>query len=286
MRFVYGFAGVFLALGFVLYPILALSFSSGAPAPFNGGPNSSGSPNPTCTACHGDFDLNSGDGSVSVEGPASFAPGETIELVITVDNTTPPLPGGAGSRQGFEVSAQLPDGTHVGTLGFDGVLTQLASGNEDYVTHTSAGNELSSWTVSWTAPVDAPDAVTFYAAGNAANGDFGTSGDYVYTSELTIPRSSVSNEVEAAPLAVRIDALYPNPFVESAQVAYTLERAVPVSVTLYDGVGRVVRVLEDGVRGAGAHTARVEAAGLAAGVYFVEVRTPEARISRPLTLGR
>ncbi|MEP0548657.1 MAG: choice-of-anchor V domain-containing protein [Rhodothermales bacterium] len=284
MRFVYGFAGVFLALGLVLYPLLALSFSSGAPATFNGGPTTDGGFNPTCVVCHGSFELNSGDGSVSIEAPASFLPGETIDIVVTVENTTPPA--GGGNRQGFELSAQLPDGTHVGTLGFDNVLTQLASGNEDYVTHTSAGNELSTWTIPWTAPVDAPDAVTFYAAGNAANGDGSLSDDYIYTTTLTVPRAAVANEDGAAPLAARIESVYPNPFVESAQVAYTLVQAGPVTVTLYDGVGRVVRVLEDGARGAGDHTARVEASGLAAGVYFVEVRTPDARMSRPLTLGR
>ena len=287
MRFVYGFAGVLLAFGFVLYPILAVSYSSGAPPGFNGGPNESGGFNPACVVCHSSFALDSGTGSVSITAPASFVPGETISIEIAVVNTTPPLDGGVGSRQGFELSAQLADGTHVGELvPVDAENTQIASGDPRYLTHTTTGNQLSSWTVEWIAPEDAPEEVTFYVAGNAGNGGEGPAGDYIYTDAVTVPRMNVANEDGAAPLAVRIDAVYPNPFVASAQVAYTLERAEPVTVTLYDGVGRVVRVLEDGVRGAGAHTAPVEAQGLAAGVYFVEVRTAEARMTRPLTLGR
>lgn len=288
MRFVYGFAGVFLALGLVLYPMLAVSYSSGAPAPFNGGPSSESTFNPTCVVCHGSFALDSGTGSVSIDAPATFVPGETLSFTVTVDNTTPALPDGVGNRQGFQVSAQLPDGTHVGELVLaDTDATKFADGNPDYVTHTAAGNQLSTWTVEWTAPTeDVPGAVTFYAAGNAGNGGDGPGGDYIYTTTATVERSSVANEAETAPLVARIDAVYPNPFVESATVAYTLEEALPVTVTLYDGVGRVVRTLDDGVRGAGAHTLRLDGIGLAAGVYFVEVRTPETRTTRPLTLGR
>lgn len=283
MRLVYGLVGTLLALGFVLYPALAISFSSGAPAAWNGSPGSNG----VCTACHTSFDLNSGTGSVSIEAPESFVPGETLSFTVAVDNTTPLFPDAPHLRQGFEVSVHDADGNHVGELGLvDADHTQFASGDSSYVTHTAAGNELAEWTVAWTAPADAPDAVTFYVAGNAGNGGNGSEGDYIYTTELTVPRMTVSNEDEAAPLVARVDAVYPNPFARTATVDYTLERALPVTVTLYDGLGRAVRVLEEGARSAGAHTVRVEAGDLPAGVYFVEVRTPESRTARPLTLNR
>ena len=54
--------------------------------------------------------------------------------------------------------------------------------------------------------------------------------------------------------------------------------ATAVTVTLYDALGRAIRVLEDGTKGAGAHAVRVAAEGLAAGVYFVEVRARTARV--------
>ena len=285
MRFVYGSAGILLALGFVLYPILAVSYSFGAPPTANGSPVSLATGIGVCTACHISYELNSGTGSVTIDAPATFMPGETITFTVTVDNTTPPAP---TSRQGFQVSVEDDAAVaHVGTLEIvDADNTRFASDEANYVTHTAAGNQQTSWTVSWTAPDDPPENVTIYAAGNAANGNSSPTEDYIYTDAVTLQRSTVANEHEAAPLAARIDAVYPNPFVESARVTYTLERAVPVTVTIYDGVGRVVRVLDDGVHGAGTHAARVDAAGLAAGVYFVEIRTPEERMSRPLTLGQ
>ena len=279
----YGFAGVLLTLGFVLYPALAISFSFGAPAAWNGSPGSNG----VCTACHSSFELNSGTGSVSIAAPESFVPGETISIVIAVDNTTPLFPGAPHLRQGFEVSVHDADGNHVGAFEItDAEHTQFAGGDSSYVTHTGAGNELSEWTMNWTAPEDAPDAVTFYVAGNAGNGGESSLGDYIYTTELTVPRTTVANEDEAAPLVARVEAVYPNPFVRTATVDYTLERPLPVTVTLYDGLGRAVRVLEEGARSAGAHAVRVEAGDLPAGVYFVEVRTPESSVTRPLTLAR
>lgn len=285
MRLVYGFSGVLLTLAFVLYPLFAMSNSFGAPPLANGSPVSMATGIGVCTACHISYELNSGTGSVSIDAPATFMPGETITFTITVDNTTPPA---TSPLQGFQVSVEDDAAVaHVGTLGIaDAVNTRFASDEEKYVTHTSAGNQQTSWTVNWTAPVDAPDAVTIYAAGNAANGNTSPTDDYIYTDAVTLMRSTVANEDEAAPLAVRIDAVYPNPVATAAQVAYTLDQALPVTVTLYDGVGRVVRVLESGVRTSGAHTTPVDVQGLAAGIYFVEVRTPESRISRPLTIGQ
>lgn len=286
MRLAYGFTGVLLTLGFVLYPLLAVSYSSGAPPTANGSPVSIASGGiGVCTACHFTYDLNEGDGSVTIDAPETFVPGATITFTVTVDNTTPPA---TEPKQGFEVSVEDDEAVaHVGTLVIvDDVNTRFASDEQDYVTHTTVGNQQTSWTVGWTAPDDAPETVTIYVAGNAANGNFSPTDDYIYTSSATLSRMTVASEDAAAPLVARVDAVYPNPFARRATVDYTLERPLPVTVTLLDGLGRVVRVLEEGVRSAGAHVVQVDAAGLADGIYFVEVRTPEARVARPVTVSR
>ncbi len=285
MRFLYGLVGVAFALALVLYPMLAVTFPEGAPPGYNGAP---GAPGGNCTSCHFSFELNSGTGSVSIDAPATFAPGETITFTVAVDNTTEPVPDGLGLRQGFEVSVQ--DGeTIVGTLGLaDTGNTQFASGDGNYVTHTEDGNQLSEWTVQWTAPADsvAPESVTIYAAGNAGNGGEGFFGDYIYTDSTVVTRRTVANEDEAAPLAARLEAVYPNPVTAAATVAFTLDRPRPVAVTLYDGLGRTVRVLSEGPRAAGPHTLRLATDGLPAGVYFVEVRTADGADLRPVTVVR
>jgi hypothetical protein len=286
MRLVYGLAGVLLALGIVLYqPPVAVSNSSGSQPLFNGSPVTIDQGGALCTACHSSFEPNEGTGSVTIDAPSTFMPGETITFTVTVDNTTPPV---GTLKQGFQVSVEDDAAVeHAGTLVIvDDENTRFSSGEQKYVTHTTAGNAQTTWTVGWTAPTDAPETVTIYAAGNAANGNFAPTGDYIYTTSATLSRSGVSNEEEATPLVARVEAIYPNPFVRAATVELTLERATPVTVTLYDGLGRAIRILEEGTIGAGAHTVRVERDGLAAGVYFIEVRTPEAVTTRPITLAR
>ncbi len=285
MRLLYGFLGVAFALALVLYPLLAVTFPEGAPPGFNGAP---GAPGGNCTSCHFSFPLNSGTGSVSISAPETFTPGDTLTFTVAVDNTTEPLPDGFGPRQGFEVSVQVGEEI-VGTLVIaDTINTQFAGMDTSYVTHTFEGNQVAEWTVQWVAPADsvAPDAVTIYAAGNAGNGGQSFFGDYIYTDSTVVAKRTVATEGEAAPLAARIAAVYPNPFASAATVAYTLDRPMPVAVTLYDGLGRAVRVLAEGARGAGPHEVRLAAGGLPAGVYFVEVRTEVGSEVRPVTLVR
>lgn len=284
MRFAYGLAGLALVLAFVFYPILVLSFSSGAQAERNGSPVSLANGGGDCTLCHTSFEVNSGTGSVTIDAPKTFMPGETITFTVTVDNTTPPV--GTESRQGFQVSVEDDAAVaHVGTFVIvDDENTQVMGDN--YVTHKSAGTGQSTWSVGWTAPEDAPETVTIYAAGNAANFNFGPSGDYIYTTSETMQRAAVSNEPEATPLAARLDAIYPNPFAESATVAFTLDRAMEVTVTLYDGVGRAVRTLRSGQSAAGPQTVDVRAGDLAAGTYFVQVRSEVGTEVLPVTLAR
>lgn len=286
MRLVYSIAAVLLTLGIVFYqPPMAVSSSSGANPLFNGSPVSLANGGSLCTACHSSFDPNEGTGSVTIDAPSTFMPGETITFTVTVENTTPPV---GTPKQGFQVSVEDDAAVeHAGTLVIvDDENTRFSSGEQDYVTHRSAGNEQTTWTVGWTAPADAPESVTIYAAGNAANGDFSLGGDYIYTASATLARSGVANEEDATPLVARVEAIYPNPFVRAATVDYVLESATPVTVTLYDGLGRAIRVLDEGAKGAGTHTAQVRGEGLAAGVYFVEVRTPESVTTRPLTVAR
>lgn len=286
MRLVYGIAGVVLTLGVLLYqPPMAVSNSSGAQPLFNGSPVTIADGGALCTACHTSFEPNEGTGSVMVDAPETFMPGETITFTVTVDNTTPPV---GTPKQGFQVSVEDDAAVeHAGTLVIvDDQNTRFSSTEQNYVTHTTAGNAQTTWTIGWTAPEDAPESVTIYAAGNATNGNFSPTGDYVYTTSATVMRTTVANEDEATPLVARVESIYPNPFVRAATVELTLERVTPVTVTLYDGLGRALRVLEEGTLGAGTHTVQVERDGLTAGVYFVEVRTPEAVTTRPVTLAR
>ncbi len=271
--------GVLVALGAASFPFLALTNSGGAPPGFSG-------PEQNCQVCHNSFDLNSGTGGVAIEAPATFVPGAVIPLTVTVTNTTTPLP---VVRQGFEASVRDAADLQVFLDSFevDDVTVRRTSGNERFVTHTAAGNTATSWTFNWVAPAGgAPDSVRIYAAGNAANGNSGLSGDYVYTTSVTIVRASVSAEPPPEPFALVLSPVAPNPVRESARAAYTLGRSAAVAVRLLDGQGRTVRLIESGPRAAGAHALALDASGLAAGAYFLAVETAQGRRVQPLTVVR
>jgi len=61
---------------------------------------------------------------------------------------------------------------------------------------------------------------------------------------------------------------YPNPFAGEALIHYRITRDAPVRLTVHNALGQEVAVLDDGVRPAGWHSMRFDAAGLPEGVYF------------------
>ncbi|MCO6511839.1 MAG: hypothetical protein J5I65_13695 [Aridibacter famidurans] len=145
-----------------------------------------------CTACHTDFLVNSGSGSISITGvPQTVSPGEEIPVTVTVNQED-------GVIFGFQLTVIDENGAEAGSLSLpkqNPAEMQIVEGvvNTDtrhYVEHTSQGIQPSefgtrSWTFNWTAPLSDPGPVTFYAAGNAANSDGDTTGDFIYTTSQT-----------------------------------------------------------------------------------------------------
>lgn len=268
--------------------LLAWTFSSGAPPRQTGAPVPGGGVEANCTTCHVTFELNSGTGSVTVSGPETYLPGETVTLTVTVDNTTELA--GDQLEQGFQVTVKDAAFEPTGTLGLaDDVRTQFAWDDPAYVTHTSEGSLASSWTVTWTAPAtDPPAEVTAYAVGNAANGDGGTGGDYVYTDAFTMRARGVANEDERLPTALRVEAPYPNPLPAAHPLAvpFALENPGEVAVALYDAGGRMVAKVAAQAYGSGAHEAVIAPDDLPAGVYFVAVEAAGAQTVRAISIVR
>ena len=264
----------------------AHSRSSGASAGVSGAPGDR-----TCASagCHGDFELNSGTGSVTIEGPSEgYVAGAAYEFEVRVDNTTP---GSPAPNQGFLVTARDEAGDPVGEFELvDAALTKFAAGGGTrYVTHTSAGISVSAWRVRWLAPNDAPARVTFYAAGNAANGNGASSGDFIYTTSQTL--GLATNVEDGVPEVVVLVAVWPNPTRGAATLSFALAAPTDVTVTLVDGLGRTVVEAQRGALGAGAQTVALDASGLVPGVYFAAVTvgggtTPESRRVLPLTVAR
>ncbi len=156
----------------------------------------------SCINCHGDFELNSGPGSVVISGiPSNYLPGQEVAITVTTSQEDAVV-------YGFQMTAIDSQGSAVGTFTLPvedparmQVLPGIVEGNERlYVEHTIAGLFTpgqfgsNSWTFKWTAPAARVGKIGFYAAGNAANSDESPSGDYIYTdSDASLSGSAISN---------------------------------------------------------------------------------------------
>ena len=132
-----------------------------------------------CTLCHSGNALNTTGGSLILTVPETYTPGMEYDIVVQLSRA-------GQSRWGFQMTALNSNNARAGTINTSDGNTQLKEANsKQYISHTSAGTAQQQWMYKWTAPSTDIGPVTFYAAGNAANGNFGTTGDYIYTQKAT-----------------------------------------------------------------------------------------------------
>ena len=157
------------------------AFSAGPPAGYTGAPQEEPE---ACAECH--VPPDAGTGKISITAPQTYVPGRTYPITVTHTNADP-----TRLRWGFELTVlDNASDEKAGELQNPDGLTQVLNNAgpnsaRQYVEHTAAGTFIgqqngASWTFNWTAPATDVGPVTFYAAGNQANNDGNTSGDYVY----------------------------------------------------------------------------------------------------------
>src|SRR5215211_2119271 len=157
------------------------AFSAGPPVGYTGAP---GEEPEACAECH--VPPDAGTGKIFITAPQTYVPGQTYP--ITVTHTNPDL---TRLRWGFELTVlDTASDEKAGELqslnGLTQILNNAGPGSaRQYIEHTSPGTFAgqqngASWTFNWTAPATDVGPVTFYAAGNHANNDGNTSGDYIY----------------------------------------------------------------------------------------------------------
>ncbi len=152
-------------------------------------PSHSGAPlEANCTACHGDFPVNSGTGGVTISGvPVNYKPNQQYQITVRTSQVGATIYGfqmttvdSLGRKAGeYTLPAQMPSRMQL-DKGFVG------NNFRQYIAHTVDGLipaqfDFNQWTFTWTAPARRVGKIGFYAAGNAANSDGNISGDYIYT---------------------------------------------------------------------------------------------------------
>lgn len=162
---------------------VAYSLATGPADEASGAPDEA-----TCVVCHGDFSLNAGDGTFTINVPAEYGPGDTLTVTLSLAD-----PG--QSRWGFEITVLDGGLDSVGTLLLDDSSTtqhSTAASGRQYVKHTLDGTFAGTadvspgWTLRWVAPTTDRGTVTFYATGNAADNDLISAGDYIYTASASV----------------------------------------------------------------------------------------------------
>ena len=160
---------------------LVFGFSGGPPAERAGNPGEICGDDTCAASCHTSFAVNAGSAKFSISLPSSeYKPGQTLDITIKFTNTSTAI-------HGFEITAVDASNNKVGTFASKDDTAQAEPYDNLYASHTKVGTGENSWTVQWTAPtVSVSGPITFYAAGNEANGNSASSGDYIYTDTATI----------------------------------------------------------------------------------------------------
>lgn len=173
------------------------AFSAGPFPSLTGAPGES-----TCRECHGG---GSTGGTLSINDlPTSYSPNQEITLTVRLAQQN-------RLRFGFQLTAIDDTGKRVGDLIPNDNRTQTQPGNvngnqRQYINHTGQGNAPASsgegsWTFRWKAPAQSVGRVTFYVAGNAANGNFSTTGDTIYTIQQSLQPAAALTDLASVSAA-------------------------------------------------------------------------------------
>jgi hypothetical protein len=176
-----------------LWVVLVLSLATASAFHYGKGPKPSSTNAPgenSCQAdqCHTQYDVNSGEGTLRVDGvPATYKYGEIYILSITLEQT-------GQKRWGFQITALDTNGQTAGEFSLQEdeltqiMFTAMPDGTpRQYGAHTLKGSHMGrkdgpvGWHLVWKAPSESVGPVYFYTAGNAANFNKKPWGDFIYT---------------------------------------------------------------------------------------------------------
>jgi len=272
-------------------PLTIFSYPTGPPDGRTGAPGEQ-----TCNSvgCHSSFTLNSGNGSLDFgQFPTEYETDQTYSIEVILQD-----PG--QSRWGFECVALDGNGAQAGTITVtnETLMQTSTTNNKTYIKHKEPGTYNGtddgpvSWQFNWTAPSTAIGTVYFYVAGNAANGDNTSQGDYIYTHRDSVSGAPTSiREENLVPTSPVLASAYPNPFNPSTTLEYTLPKSDAVILRILNERGEVVDVLVNSWTNQGTHRIRWEGVNqngqqVASGIYFYQLITSAGTVVKKMTLIR
>jgi hypothetical protein len=88
----------------------------------------------------------------------------------------------------------------------------------------------------------------------------------------------------AVPNRYQLQGNYPNPFNPSTRIVFETRESAPLTIEVYDVVGRLITTLADGAFEAGLHEVTFDAESLPSGIYVAVMQSPAGRQSTLMSL--
>jgi hypothetical protein len=74
----------------------------------------------------------------------------------------------------------------------------------------------------------------------------------------------------------------PNPFTGATRISYTLDKNIPVQLSVYDVSGKLVKTLVSSVQTAGSYTASWDAKNMPMGIYMLRLKAGDRTLNRKM----
>lgn len=199
-----------LALAGVAF-LLFNSYTKGAPAKVTGSPGDSNF-NCTQSGCHDDGTAKQMVDMISTDIPATgWEAGKTYNVTFTISEM-------GVSKFGFQVTAEDSKNNKVGDFNATG-NTKLVNASKaiTHIRSSVSGSGTKSWTFPWIAPSIGTGTVTFYGAGNAADGKSNRTNDIIKLTSHSVEEKSLTSSVSNASVLAQI-LVFPNPALSTLNV--------------------------------------------------------------------
>jgi hypothetical protein len=240
----YTFYGVLLGI-----PIVALTFISSAGGMSGGLSGSPGDGSNSCVQCHSGGNFNAVGGIITNIPGTGYVAGQTYNVSVTVTSSS--------TKHGFQITAEDASGNKLGNF-TAGTGNQVVNANKA-VTHTSVGTSQTTWNFTWTAPSTGAVPVNFYAAINATNANFNSTGDQVVLASRGYEVLS-TDQLEDISFQV-----YPNP-TENQIFLKGNENFSDFEIQIVNIHGQIVQKTQYTVE-----SQSIDVSNLESGVYFIHL---------------
>ena len=249
---------------FMLFACGALLLSNSAGRGSVSGQGAAGAPGDgtTCSSggCHGSGGPFGAELLISLSENGTevteYMPGQTYTLGVTINSTS-----GNPSRFGFQMTALVDsDNTNAGTItDVSSNAQSLVINERTYVEHAGSSSS-ESFSATWTAPATGTGDVKVYAAGIAANGNGGSSGDSGVLGSLTFAEADLSS---VTLLTSDEMSFSPNPVKDFIFIDTKLNQNMDYTVLSINGVKVASGSVENNI---------IDIADLNIGLYIVTVK--------------